>query len=69
MTLTIAEIRRDILEKPKGKKRNALDVWFAGSEGPQALSRIPPFDEQAALVWARLTAEGRQRDGRAKSSI
>ena len=60
-TLTIAEIRRGILEKPKGKKRNALDAWFAGPEGPQALfaGRILPFDEPAALLWARLMVEGR----------
>jgi toxin FitB len=60
-TLTIAEIRRGILEKPKGKKRNALDAWFAGPERPQALfaGRILPFDEQAALLWARLMAEGK----------
>ena len=60
-TLTIAEIRRGILERPRGKKRNALDAWFAGSEGPQALfaGRVLPFDEQAALLWARLMAEGR----------
>jgi toxin FitB len=60
-TLTIAEIRRGVLEKPKGKKRNALDAWFAGPERPQALfaGRILPFDEQAALLWARLMAEGK----------
>ena len=60
-TLTIAEIRRGILEKPKGKKRNALDAWFAGPEGPQALfaGRVLLFDEQAALLWARLMAEGK----------
>ena len=60
-TLTIAEIRRGISEKPRGKRRNALDAWFAGPEGPQALfaGRILPFDEQAALLWARLMAEGK----------
>jgi len=59
MTLTIAEIRRGILEKPEGKRRNALDVLGLQVPKDQALSRIPPFDEQAALVWARLTAEGK----------
>ena len=60
-TLTIAEIRRGILDKPKGKKRERLDAWFAGPEGPQSLfkGRILPFDENAALVWARLMSEGR----------
>jgi len=60
-SLTIAEIRRGILEKPRGKKRSALDAWFAGPEGPPALfaGRILPFDEAAGLIWARLMAEGK----------
>jgi len=59
-SLTVAEIRRGILEKPRGKKRDALDAWFSGPEGPQALfaGRILPFDDKAGLVWARLMAEG-----------
>jgi len=69
-TLTIAEIRRGILEKPRGKRRNALDAWFAGPEGPQALfaGRILPFDEQAALLWARLMAEGKAA-GRPRNAL
>ena len=69
-TLTIAEIRRGILEKPRGKKRNALDAWFAGPEGPRALfaGRILPFDEQAALLWARLMAEGKAA-GRPRNAL
>ena len=60
-SLTIAEIHRGILDRPKGKKRERLAAWFAGSEGPQSLfkGRILPFDEKAALVWARLMSEGR----------
>ncbi|MCP3460300.1 type II toxin-antitoxin system VapC family toxin [Bradyrhizobium sp. CCGUVB23] len=60
-SLTVAEIRRGILEKPRGKKRDALDAWFSGPEGPQALfaGRIVPFDEKAGLIWARLMAEGK----------
>jgi toxin FitB len=59
--LTIAEIRRGILEKPDGKKRDALETWFVGQEGPQTLftNRILPFDDKAALIWARLMAEGK----------
>jgi predicted nucleic acid-binding protein len=58
--LTVAEIRRGLLEKPAGKKRKELERWFSGSEGPQALfsGRVLPFDEKAGLVWARLMAEG-----------
>ena len=60
-SLTVAEIRRGILEKPKGKKRDVLEAWFSGPEGPQALfaGRILGFDDKAALIWARLMAEGK----------
>ncbi len=64
-SLTIAEIRRGILELPKGKKRDRLDTRFAGPEGPRSLfdGRVLPFDEKAALVWARLMVEGRVAGG------
>lgn len=60
-SLTVAEIRRGVLEKPAGKKRDQLESWFSGSEGPQALfaGRILSFDEKAGLIWARLMAEGK----------
>jgi len=67
--LTVAEIRRGVLEKPPGRKRDALEAWFAGADGPQAqfARRILPFDEPAALIWATLmadgTAKGRPRSG------
>jgi predicted nucleic acid-binding protein len=59
-SLTIAEIRRGMLEMSIGKKRKELERWFTGPEGPQALfaGRVLAFDESAALVWARLMAEG-----------
>ena len=68
--LTIAEIRRGILEKPAGKRRRDLEAWFAGPDGPPSLfaGRILPFDERAALVWARLMAEGSTR-GRPRSAM
>jgi predicted nucleic acid-binding protein len=68
--LTVAEIRRGLLEKPAGKKRAQLDTWFNGPEGPQALfaGRVLPFDEKAALVWARLMADGTAK-GRPRSAL
>lgn len=67
--LTVGEIRRGLLEKPAGKKRAALEAWFAGPEGPQALfaGRVLPFDEKAALIWARLMADGTAK-GRPRSA-
>ena len=69
-SLTVAEIRRGILEKPAGRKRDQLDAWFSGLEGPSALfaGRVLPFDEKAALIWARLMAEGTAK-GRPRSAL
>jgi predicted nucleic acid-binding protein len=68
--LTLAEIQRGLLEKPKGKKRALLEAWFAGPEGPQALfaGRVLPLDEKAALVWARLMADGTAK-GRPRNAL
>ena len=69
-SLTVAEIRRGVLEKPAGKRRTQLETWFDGPEGPQALfaGRVLPFDEKAALVWARLMADGTAK-GRPRSAL
>lgn len=69
-SLTIAEVRRGVLEKPAGKRRDQLEAWFSGPEGPQALfsGRVLPFDEKAGLIWARLMAEGKSK-GRPRSAL
>lgn len=69
-SLTVAEIRRGILERPSGKKRDALEAWFTGSNGPQALfaGRILSFDDKAGLIWARLMADGKAA-GRPRSAL
>lgn len=69
-SLTIAEIRRGILEKPPGRKRDELEAWFSGPDGPSAMfaGRVLPFDEKAGLIWARLMADGTAR-GRPRSAL
>jgi predicted nucleic acid-binding protein len=69
-SLTSPRSKRGIVEKPKGRKRAALDAWFIGPEGPQALfaGRILSFDERAALRWADLMADGKKR-GRPRSAL
>jgi hypothetical protein len=69
-SLTLAEIRRGILELPAGKRRERLETWFAGPEGPQSLfaGRVLAFDEKAGLVWARLMADGKA-NGRPRSAL
>ena len=69
-SITIAEIRRGVLEKPAGRKRDQLEAWFAGPEGPSALfaGRVLPLDEKAGLIWARLMSEGTAA-GRPRSAL
>ena len=69
-SLTVAEIRRGVLEKPAGRRRRELEEWFAGPDGPQALfaGRVIPFDEKAGLAWAKLMADGKTR-GRPRSAL
>lgn len=69
-SLTVAEIWRGVLEKPAGRKRNELEAWFAGPDGPQAqfAGRILPFDDRAGLIWGRLMAEGTAK-GRPRSAL
>jgi toxin FitB len=69
-SLTVAETRRGVLEKPAGKWRDELERWFAGPDGPQALfaGRVLPFDEKAGLVWARMVADGKAK-GRPRSAL
>lgn len=69
-SLTIAEIWRGILEKPAGRKRDQLETWFAGPDGPSSLfaGRVLSLDEKAGLSWARLMAEGRTV-GRPRSAL
>jgi predicted nucleic acid-binding protein len=60
-TFTLAEIWRGVLTTPGGRRRLALETWFAGPQGPPALFRghTLAFDEAAAIEWGRITAEGR----------
>jgi predicted nucleic acid-binding protein len=69
-SLTVAEIHRGVLEKPSGKRRDDLETWFAGPDGPQMLfaGRILPFDEKAGLIWARLMADGKAK-GRPRNAL
>lgn len=59
-----------MFEAPAGKRRDRLEAWFSGPDGPQVLfsGRVLPFDEAAALVWARLMAAGRAA-GRPRSAL
>jgi predicted nucleic acid-binding protein len=69
-SLTVAEIRCGIPEKPRGRKRDALNTWFSGPDGPQALfaGRILAFDDKAGLIWARLMADGKAA-GKPRSAL
>lgn len=69
-SLNLAELWSGILAMPAGKKRHALEDWFAGPQGPMAFfrGRILSFDEKAALLWGRFMADG-VKAGRPRSPI
>ncbi len=55
---------------PAGKCQIDLEDWFRGAEGLQHLfaGRVLAFGDQAALIWARLMAEG-SAHGRSRSAL
>ena len=69
-SLAVAEIQRGVLEKPAGRRKQQLEAWFAGPEGPQAhfAGRGLLFNEKSGLVWAKLMADGKAR-GRPRSAL
>lgn len=68
--ISVGEIKRGVLELPTGRKRLALEQWYAGPDGPRGMfgARILAFDERAAEAWADLIVEGRKK-GRPRSPI
>lgn len=68
--VSVGEIKRGVLGLPAGRKRQALEQWYSGPNGPRSMfgTRILAFDERAAEAWAELIAEGR-RKGRPRSPI
>ena len=68
--LTVAEIRRGLLEMPPGRRRTRLEAWFEGPDGPSTLfaGRVLPFDERAGIVWAQLMSDGKAR-GRSRNAL
>ncbi len=68
--LTVAEVWKGILEKPAGRRREQLEQWFSGPQGPQTLfaGRVLSFDANAALIWARLMAAG-STTGKPRSAL
>jgi hypothetical protein len=67
--VSVGEIKRGILEMSAGRKRQALEQWYAGPGGPRGFSgRILVYDERTAEAWAEIIADGR-RMGRPRSPI
>ena len=58
-SMNLAEIWNGILELAAGEKRNEREGWFTGPRGPRVIfgNRVLNFDDEAAMVWARLVAE------------
>jgi len=64
---TLGELRHGVLGKPVGRKRTMLEHWFVGIQSWFA-GRVLPYDDQAALVWARLMNEG-SASGKPRSAL
>jgi toxin FitB len=64
---TLGELRRGVLGKPAGKGRALLEEWFVRIQSWFA-GRVLPFDDSAALIWARLMHEGTAA-GKPRSTI
>lgn len=64
---TLGELRRGVLGKPVGRKRTVLEQWFVGIQSWFA-GRVLPYDDQAALIWARLMNEG-TASGKPRSAL
>lgn len=66
-SLTIGELRRGVLGKPIGRKRTVLEQWFVGIQSWFA-GRVLAYDDQAALIWARMMNEG-SASGKPRSAL
>ena len=61
--LTLGEIARGVERMKDGRRKEELKQWL-GTELPAHFGdRVLPVDEQVALTWGELTAEG-DRQGR-----
>ena len=58
-SMNLAEIWNGILQLAAGEKRSEQEGWFSGPRGPRVVfgGRVLKFDDNAALIWARLMAE------------
>lgn len=57
--VSIGEIRKGVVLLPAGKRRARLEEWLSVSLVRQFTGRVLSVDEAVALVWGRLSAEGR----------
>lgn len=64
---TLGELRRGVLNNAAGRRRAMLEQWFVGIQS-WFVGRVLPYDDQAALVWARLMNEG-SASGKPRSAL
>ena len=66
--LTVAELRRGLLEMPPGRRRTRLEAWFEGPDGPSALFAVASSPltrgpgSSGRSSWADGKARGRSRN-------
>lgn len=54
--ISLAEIVIGIELLPEGRRKRQLADWFAATLRPSLADRALPFDENCAMIWARLRA-------------
>jgi predicted nucleic acid-binding protein len=66
--LSFGEIRKGIELRFQDARRAALENWLSSVLPAEFRGRILPVNEQVALEWGRVTAEG-QRQGRVPPTV
>ena len=59
-SLTVGEIRRGILEKPAGKRRDQLEAWFSAPEARRHCSLAAYCPSTRTPAWSGRAHGGRQ---------
>jgi len=59
--VSFGEIRYGVDIMPIGRRRHAVEAWLTSTLPRQFRGRVLPVDEDVAVKWGRLWAEGRKR--------
>ena len=66
--ITIGELTRGVHRLPQSRRREHYESWITGALARQFQGRILDFDQEAAVIWGQLLADG-DRSGRTRSPL